>query len=199
MRIVLLGPPGAGKGTQGSRLSAKLKIPQLSTGDMLRAAVASGSPNGLEAREALGSGKLVSDEIVLGCIEERLKISDTRPGFILDGFPRNISQAVSLDERLQKLNQQIDIVIELIVDEDQLLQRIQNRAHEALEAGREVRADDNPATFATRMATYRAQTVPVSDYYQERSLLVRVNGLLEKDEVTDLISQALPISNHENL
>jgi adenylate kinase len=161
--------------------------------------VASGSPNGLEAREALDSGKLVSDEIVLGCIEERLKIPDTRSGFILDGFPRNVFQAVSLDGRLQKLNQQIDIVLELIVDEDQLLQRIQNRARETLEAGREVRADDNPATFAARMAIYRAQTVPVSDYYQEQSLLVRVNGLLEKDEVTNQICHALPGSNYVNL
>jgi adenylate kinase len=184
MRLILLGPPGAGKGTQAARLTEKFKIPQLSTGDMLRAAVKAGTPVGLQAKAVMDAGGLVSDEIVCGIISDRIEEADASNGFILDGFPRTVAQAKALDELLAKKAMELDAIVELKVDENALLARIDKRAAETLAAGGVVRADDNPEAFKVRLTAYRDQTAPVSAYYASRGVLKTVDGMAPIDQVT---------------
>ncbi len=191
MRLILLGPPGAGKGTQSARLEQKYGIPQLSTGDMLRAAVKAGTPVGLQAKAVMDAGGLVSDEIVVGIIEARIDEADCAKGFILDGFPRTVAQAKALDDMLGRHHKELDAVIELVVDETALLARIENRACETIAAGGAVRADDNPAAFHKRLIAYRELTAPVSDYYREVGELRTVDGMLPVDEVTLALDKVL--------
>ena len=184
MRLILLGPPGAGKGTQAARLTEKFKIPQLSTGDMLRAAVKAGTPVGLQAKAVMDAGGLVSDEIVCGIISDRIEEADASNGFILDGFPRTVAQAKALDELLAKKAMGLDAIVELKVDENALLARIEKRAAETLAAGGTVRADDNPEAFKVRLVSYREQTAPVSAYYASKGVLKTVDGMAPIDQVT---------------
>ena len=184
MRLILLGPPGAGKGTQAARLTEKFKIPQLSTGDMLRAAVKAGTPVGLQAKAVMDAGGLVSDEIVCGIISDRIEEADASNGFILDGFPRTVAQAKALDELLAKKAMDLDAIVELKVDENALLARIEKRAAETLAAGGVVRADDNPESFKVRLTAYRDQTAPVSAYYASKGVLKTVDGMAPIDQVT---------------
>ena len=184
MRLLLLGPPGAGKGTQAARLVGKFGIPQLSTGDMLRAAVKAGTPIGLQAKAVMEAGQLVSDEIVVGIIAGRIAEADCTKGFILDGFPRTVAQAEALDAMLRDKAMGLDAVVELKVDETALLARIENRARETVAAGGTVRADDNPDAFKIRLEAYRAQTAPVSAYYAGRGMLKTLDGMKPIDEVT---------------
>jgi adenylate kinase len=191
MRLILLGPPGAGKGTQAARLVEKYGIPQLSTGDMLRAAVKHGTPVGLQAKAVMDAGGLVSDEIVVGIISDRIEEADAKNGFILDGFPRTVAQAQALDELLAKKHMELDAIIELKVDENALMSRIENRARETVAAGGTVRADDNPDAFKVRLDAYRAQTAPVSAYYASKGTLKTVDGMASIDAVTKAIDGIL--------
>jgi adenylate kinase len=191
MRLVLLGPPGAGKGTQSARLVEKLGIPQLSTGDMLRAAVAAGSPIGLRAKALMDAGQLVPDDIVIGIIEQRIDEPDCASGFILDGFPRTVAQAEALGELLARKGMNLDAVVELVVDENALVDRMRKRVAETLAAGKPVRADDNPESFKTRLDAYRAQTAPVSRHYAQRGELKQVDGMMAIDEVTTAINDSI--------
>jgi adenylate kinase len=191
MRVVLLGPPGAGKGTQSARLVAKYAIPQLSTGDMLRAAVEARTPIGLEAKAIMDSGALVPDQVVVDIIGQRIKEKDAANGFILDGFPRTVAQARALDILLEREGLSLDAVVELAVDEGQLLSRMQKRVDETRARGGEVRADDNPEAFKTRLETYRCQTAPVSSYYAGKGELKQVDGMAPVDSVTAAIDKAL--------
>ncbi|ACB95015.1 adenylate kinase [Beijerinckia indica] len=191
MRLILLGPPGAGKGTQSERLREQCKIPQLSTGDMLRAAVKAGTPIGLKAKAVMDAGGLVSDDIVVGIVADRIEEPDARNGFILDGFPRTVKQAEALTTMLHEKKMDLDAVIELVVDENALLARIEKRAKETLAAGGTVRADDNPAAFKTRIDTYREQTAPVSAYYASQGVLKTVDGMADIDTVTAAIDKIL--------
>ena len=191
MRLVLLGPPGAGKGTQATRLVGYLGIPQLSTGDMLREAVAARSPAGLRAAEIMSRGELVPDDVVVAVVSSRIDRSDASSGFILDGFPRTLAQAAELDRELAFRDAKLDAVLELKVDEDALLNRIRGRAAEAAMRGESVRNDDNPEAFKTRLDVYRRQTAPVSEYYRARGLLKVVDGLEPIDAVTANISNEL--------
>jgi adenylate kinase len=184
MRLILLGPPGAGKGTQSARLEQKYGIPQLSTGDMLRAAVKAGSPVGQQAKAVMDAGGLVSDEIVIGIISGRIDESDCAKGFILDGFPRTVAQAKALDVMLKEKHKELDAVIELIVDDGALLARIEGRARDTLAAGGAVRADDNPESFKKRLIQYHEQTAPVSDYYKSVGELRTVDGMAPIEKVT---------------
>jgi adenylate kinase len=187
MRIILLGPPGAGKGTQAVRLVERLGIPQLSTGDMLRAAVAARSPVGLKAKEIMDRGELVSDDVVVGIIADRIEEADARPGFILDGFPRTVRQAEAFDAMLARKGLKLDAVIEFKVDENALVERIVKRAKETEARGETVRKDDNPDVFKTRLDAYKAQTAPLSSYYQAKESLKTVDGMKPIDEVTQAI------------
>jgi len=191
MRLILLGPPGAGKGTQAARLTEKFKIPQLSTGDMLRAAVKAGTPVGLQAKAVMDAGGLVSDEIVCGIISDRIEEADAANGFILDGFPRTVAQAKALDELLAKKAMGLDAIVELKVDENALLARIEKRAAETLAAGGTVRADDNPEAFKVRLVSYREQTAPVSAYYASKGVLKTVDGMAPIDQVTAALDAML--------
>ena len=191
MRLVLLGPPGAGKGTQATRIVDRYCIPQLSTGDMLREAVASGTSSGLRVKHIMDRGELVPDDVVVSVIANRIDHSDSTNGFILDGFPRTIAQAEALDQELAARGIKLDAVLELEVDEDALLERIRGRAEEAANNGEPVRGDDNPEVFKTRLDVYRAQTAPVTEYYRSQGLLNIVDGLQPIDAVTEELSAAL--------
>ncbi len=193
MKLILLGPPGAGKGTQATRLTEKFGIPQLSTGDMLRAAVKAGTPVGQQAKAVMDSGGLVSDEIVVGIIADRMEEPDARKGFILDGFPRTVAQAEALDAMLAKKGMKLDSIVELKVDENALLARIENRARETVAAGGTVRADDNPEAFKKRLEAYRVQTAPVSDYYASKGVLKVIDGMAPIDAVTKALDKALGV------
>jgi adenylate kinase len=191
MRLILLGPPGAGKGTQATRLAEKHEIPQLSTGDMLRAAVRAGTPVGLQAKAVMDAGKLVSDEIVVGIVADRIEQPDCRNGFILDGFPRTVAQARALTRMLAEKHMELDAVIELKVDESALLARIEKRVAEMRAAGQAVRADDNPDSLRIRLEAYKAQTAPVSAYYASVGELKVVDGMRSIDEVAADIDRVL--------
>lgn len=191
MRLILLGPPGAGKGTQAVRLVEKHGIPQLSTGDMLRAAVAAGTPVGLQAKAVMESGGLVSDEIVIGIIRDRIAQPDARNGFILDGFPRTVAQAEALDRMLAEKDMQLDAVVELVVDQDALVHRIVRRAEDARAAGQPVRKDDDPEVFKTRLAAYNRDTAVVSPYYEKSGRLKKIDGMKPIDDVTAAMNAAL--------
>jgi adenylate kinase len=183
MKIVLLGPPGAGKGTQAQRLVDKRGIVQLSTGDMLRAAVAAETPIGLKAKAVMDSGALVSDEIVVGIVSDRIEEPDCAKGFILDGFPRTVAQAEALDKLLDEKGTSLDAVIEFVVDENILVTRMENRVKETLAAGGQVRKDDNPESFKTRLEAYRSQTAPLSKFYAASGRLKTVDGMQSIDQV----------------
>jgi adenylate kinase len=191
MKIVFLGPPGAGKGTQSERLVRKYGIAQLSTGDMLRAAVKAETAIGLRAKAVMEAGELVSDDIVIGIVSDRIEEPDCADGFILDGFPRTVAQAEALDEMLREKGMTLDAVIELKVDEDRLLARIENRVREAEAAGQPVRKDDNPASFKQRLDAYREQTAPVSAYYERTGRLQTVDGMQSIEEVSEAIDRIL--------
>ncbi len=191
MRIILLGPPGSGKGTQAQLLVQRYGIVQLSTGEMLRAAVAAGTPVGLKAKEIMASGGLVPDEVVVGIISDRIDQADAKNGFILDGFPRTVPQAEALDELLRHKHLKLDAVVELRVNESALLSRVETRVAQMRERGEEVRVDDTPEVLTKRLASYRSQTEPLIHYYSERRKLSTVDGMMAIDEVTRGIHRIL--------
>lgn len=184
MRLILLGPPGAGKGTQAQRLVEKHGIVQLSTGDMLRAAVKAGTEIGLKAKAVMDAGQLVSDDIVVGVVADRIEAPDCARGFILDGFPRTEPQAEALRAMLASKGMKLDAVIELKVDEDALVARMEKRVADTIAAGGQVRADDNPESFKKRLVEYREKTAPLSAYYAKTGELKTVDGMKPIDEVT---------------
>lgn len=191
MRIILLGPPGSGKGTQAQLLVQRYGIVQLSTGEMLRAAVAAGTPVGLKAKEIMASGGLVPDDVVVGIISDRIDQPDAKNGFILDGFPRTVPQAEALDELLKHKHLKLDAVIELRVNESALLNRVETRVAQMRERGEEVRLDDTPEVLTKRLASYRSQTEPLIHYYSERRKLSTIDGMMAIDEVTRAIHRQL--------
>lgn len=191
MRLIFLGPPGAGKGTQAARIVAKHGIPQLSTGDMLRAAVAAGTPIGVKAKAVMDAGGLVSDEIVIGIVADRIDEADAKKGFILDGFPRTLAQAEALDAMLASKGLKLDTVLELKVDQSKLVDRIVKRAEEAKAAGQPVRKDDDPEVFKTRLEAYNRDTAVVSPYYAKRGQVIEIDGMQPIDSVTAAIEKAL--------
>jgi adenylate kinase len=191
MRLILLGPPGAGKGTQALRLVQKHGIVQLSTGEMLRAAVAAQTPVGLKAKDVMASGGLVPDDVVIGIISDRLDQPDAAKGFILDGFPRTVPQAEALDELLKKKHIKLDAVVELRVNESALLARVETRVAEMRARGEEVRIDDTPEVLSKRLASYRSLTEPLIHYYSERRKLLTVDGMMTIEHVTREINRIL--------
>lgn len=181
MRIVLLGAPGSGKGTQAALLMEKLELPHISTGDLLRTAVKNATPLGIKAKEAMDLGNLVSDDLMLGLIEERLGQDDAARGFLLDGYPRNVSQANSLDELLERIGQPVDEAIQIDVDSELIVERIAKRAAE------EGRSDDTEEVVRNRLNVYEEQTAPVVSYYAEKGVLSRVLGVGSVEEVLQRI------------
>jgi adenylate kinase len=193
MRLILLGPPGAGKGTQAQRLVSKYGIVQLSTGDMLRAAVAAGTPVGLQAKAIMDRGDLVPDEVVVAIIADRIGQPDARRGFVLDGFPRTVPQAEALNKLLAERGLSLNAVIELKVNEGILLKRIETRVAEMSARGEKVRADDNAEALKKRLDAYRAQTEPLSAYYANIGQLRTVDGMASIDDVTAQIDAILAV------
>jgi len=191
MNLILLGAPGAGKGTQAERLQAERGLVQLSTGDMLRAAVAAGTETGRKAKEIMDRGDLVSDDVVVGIISDRIDQPDCRKGFILDGFPRNEAQAQALDKMLVQKGQKLDLVIEVKVDEQILFDRIRNRAAESAAASGSVRADDNEETLRNRLGVYHAQTAPLLPYYRAQGKLRSIDGMQTVEIVAKQIAALL--------
>lgn len=185
MRLVLLGAPGSGKGTQASRLKDHLRVPHVSTGDLLRAEVAAGSALGLEAKAVMARGDLVSDDILLGMLEARVSKPDTANGFILDGYPRNLAQAGALDALLQRIGQPMDVAVQLEVDNEKIIDRLAGRAKA------EGRADDSPDAVRNRLDVYDRQTAPVIGFYREHGQLKVVDGVGTLDEVFDRIVEAI--------
>ncbi|ABD07021.1 Adenylate kinase [Rhodopseudomonas palustris HaA2] len=198
MRLILLGPPGAGKGTQAARLVQQYGLVQLSTGDMLRAAVAAGTPVGLKAKDIMASGGLVPDEVVIGIISDRIEQPDATNGFILDGFPRTVPQAEALDALLKDKKLGLDAVVELRVNESALLARVETRVAEMRERGEEPRADDNAEALAKRLTAYRLQTEPLVEYYSDKRKLLTVDGMMTIDEVTREIGRILEALGEAN-
>ncbi|XUM20521.1 adenylate kinase [Bradyrhizobium oligotrophicum S58] len=191
MRLILLGPPGSGKGTQAQRLVQQYGIVQLSTGDMLRAAVAAQTPIGLKAKDIMAAGGLVPDEVVVGIIADRIEQPDAANGFILDGFPRTVPQAEALDALLKQKQMKLDAVIELRVNEGVLLERVERRAAETRARGEAVRADDTPEVLTKRLASYRDQTEPLIHYYSDHRMLATVDGMMPIEQVTEEIGRIL--------
>ncbi len=191
MRIVFLGPPGAGKGTQAARLMQRHGIPQLSTGDMLRAAVRAGTPIGLKAKAIMEAGELVSDAVVVGIVSERIVEHDAARGFILDGFPRTVAQAEALDAALSDKGMSLDAILELKVDHAALIDRIAKRAAQTLAAGAVVRIDDTPDVLAKRLEAYHIQTEPVSNYYDLTGRLKLIDGMAPVEQVSAMIDGIL--------
>jgi adenylate kinase len=187
MNVILFGPPGAGKGTQATRLKEAYDLAHLSTGDMLRAAVDAGTSVGREAEAVMAAGKLVSDELICNVVAERIEEPDCANGFILDGFPRTLAQAEALDRMLASKGKRIDVVVELTVDEDVLIRRIEGRAADTGGA----RADDNVETLKKRLEVYHAQTAPVLPFYRAKRVLRTVDGMQSMDEVTRDLKAAL--------
>ena len=185
MRIVLLGPPGSGKGTQAALLKDRLGVPHISTGDLLRSAVAEGTTLGKKAQSFMDRGELVPDELMLGLIEERLGAPDVAPGFILDGYPRNLTQARALDDVLDRLKMSAETALELVVDEDQIVERLAKRAAE------EGRSDDTEEVVRNRLNVYREQTAPVSNHYDEKGLLKQIDGIGSIEEINQRLASAL--------
>jgi adenylate kinase len=185
MRLVLLGAPGSGKGTQAARLKGHLQVPHISTGDLLRAEVAAGSKLGLEAKEVMARGELVSDAILLGMLESRFSQADTAGGFILDGYPRNLAQAGALDGLLQRIGQPMDYAVQLDVPSELLVERIAGRAQA------EGRADDSPESVRTRLRVYDQQTAPVIEFYRQHGQLTVVDGVGSLDQVFTRIVEAI--------
>ena len=185
MRLVLLGAPGSGKGTQAAKLKEHLQVPHISTGDLLRAEVAAGSPLGLQAKEVMARGDLVSDEILLGMLRDRFSRNDTRAGFILDGYPRNLAQAAALDELLASLGQKFDAAVQLTVDNEKIVERLAGRAKA------EGRADDNPESVRKRLQVYDQQTAPVIEFYRQHGQLTVIDGVGSLDEVFVRIVEAI--------
>jgi adenylate kinase len=184
-RLLLLGPPGAGKGTQAAKLVQDLGIPQVSTGDMLRAAVKAGSPVGREAKSYMDAGELVPDSVVVGVAEERLSQEDATSGFILDGFPRTVVQAEALDSLLDRLGVKLELCVSLQVKDDELVERLLKRAE------LEGRSDDNEEAIRIRMREYRDKTAPLIDYYREKGVLVEVSGIGDVGDVAQRIREAV--------
>jgi adenylate kinase len=191
MRLILLGPPGAGKGTQAQRLVDQHKIVQLSTGDMLRAAVKAGTPIGLKAKDIMDRGELVPDDVVVGIVSDRIDQPDAKRGFILDGFPRTVPQAQALDRMLSDKGLTLDRVLELKVDDGMLLNRIEKRAGETKARGEPARADDNPETLKKRLDAYYALTAPLSAYYAQKGKLSSLDGMTSIDQVAAAIDSIL--------
>src|SRR5262245_41035919 len=191
MRLILLGPPGAGKGTQAQRLVEQYGIVQLSTGDMLRAAVAAGTPVGQKAKHIMARGDLCPDDLVVAIVSDRVEQPDASKGFILDGFPRTVAQAEALDRLLEQKGLELDAVIELKVDPAALLRRIEKRIADAQVLGREVRADDNAEVLKKRLDAFQAQTAPLVDYYAKRGTLRTVDGMASISEVGAAIDKIL--------
>lgn len=191
MRLILLGPPGAGKGTQAGLLTKKHGIPQLSTGDMLRAAVAEQSDIGKRAKAIMDAGQLVSDDVVNQIVSERIDAPDCANGFILDGYPRTVPQAEALGTMLAQKGLKLNAVIELKVDENALVKRMETRVAETLANGGQVRSDDNPESFRKRLIEYREKTAPLSSYYAGTGELRVINGMAPVQEVTAEIERTL--------
>src|SRR6202047_1584400 len=191
MRLILLGPPGAGKGTQAQRLVARHGIVQLSTGDMLRAATAAGTAVGLQAKDIIARGELVPDDLVVAIVADRIAEADARNGFILDGFPRTVPQAHALDRILREKGLKLDAVIELKVDEGILLKRIEKRIADHKARGDLLRPDDHPDVLRRRLLAYRDQTAPLVTYYRVQSVLRQVDGMAPVSEVASAIDAVL--------
>ncbi|PZO83127.1 MAG: adenylate kinase [Micavibrio aeruginosavorus] len=184
MNLILIGPPGAGKGTQAKILEQEYGLKQLSTGDMLRAEIADGTDLGKKAKEIMDAGNLVPDDIMIGMIENRLDQADCAKGVIFDGFPRTVDQAKALDDMLARKGKPLKVVIQMVVNEDELVSRLQTRIQQTIDAGKEVRGDDNVETFKKRLGVYKAQTAPILPYYEEAGLLKTVDGMKPIDFVT---------------
>ena len=191
MKLIFLGPPGAGKGTQAKILTEKYGIPQLSTGDMLRSAVAAGTETGKKAKSIMDAGGLVSDEIVNQIVSDRIDEPDCKKGFILDGYPRTVGQAEALRKILASKHTKLDAVIELVVDQNALVDRMKNRVAETIAAGGKVRSDDNPEAFAKRLVEYSEKTAPLSQFYAKTGLLKKIDGMAPVKEVTSEIEKVL--------
>src|ERR1700721_2491257 len=191
MRLILLGPPGAGKGTQSQQLVEKYGIVQLSTGDMVRAAVKAGTPVGQKGKDSMARGELVPDDVVVAIVADRIDQPDAKKGFILDGFPRTVPQAVALDRMLAAKGVKLDGVIELKVDANILHKRIPNRVAETKARGEALRPHDNPEVLRTRIEAYREQTAPLVDYYRWQGALKSVNGMAPISEVASAIDRVL--------
>lgn len=191
MRLILLGPPGAGKGTQAQRLVQRHGIVQLSTGDMLRSAVAAETPVGLRVKDIMARGELCPDQLVVEIIADRIEQPDARKGFILDGFPRTVAQAEALDRLLKDKGLELDAVIELKVDEGALLKRIETRVAQMQAAGQAVRPDDRPEVLKQRLGAYRTQTAPLTEYYARKGMLKTVDGMEPIEAVEQAIGRLL--------